>query len=670
MKTIYAFVFVLTSVFAIGVFAAEPEPLNMQTLLKGSKIPLKREYPFSKTVKACEDFHRYVCEPAEKAFKLPADRSAWIFAFSDSGERMLYMKKAYFKKLTAGLEPKLPRTKNVKRLYQACMNRKVRKDEEVELVKTQLEKIMAAKDVKELRQQVNQRILTPFGIFLNVFDITNQDNPKRNDVGLLPDGMTLPERSYYDDKKIVADLHSLAQLFFKEIKLDKAKERADAIVEFEQKFAHIHPLPAEMRQIWSANTYIKREELTANYPNIDFSKVFASINSDTRVRNLTKDSLAYLNKFLGETQLFNLQSVMLFYTLRGYLDEAYPKYFKASHEFAHKHLGGPPKRPPLDERCTYAAMGGLGKELDAELIEVLFPGFDGAKVRDVAEGVRQSILKGLKANTWLTEAARKEAINKIKDAPLRLMKPDTEADWNFAEVGELNESKAIANDIMLAEAGIAQMLKKIKKERNRAEWFTGPLTVNAFYSPDDNQFVLPQGILQYPFFDAEQSRLENLGAMGMVVGHELGHAVDDEGSKFDSKGALRQWMTEQDLKNFSERGAKLINQFEKAGHNGKLTLGENIGDNVGLYFALETAFPEPDKASVEDIRKFFQAYARNWCGVMRPGALKMRLKTDPHAQFYARINQQVVHKELFYRAYGCKAGDKMYLAPEDRVQVW
>jgi putative endopeptidase len=650
--------------------AAAQEELTVESLLKGSKIPLKREFPLSKKTKPCDDFHLYVCENAEKAFKLPSDRSAWYFSFADSAERILHMKKAYFKKLTKGLEPKLERTKNVKRVYQACMNVKAHTQEERDFVKKQLAEITAPKDPAEMRAFLNGRTWTPYGLFLGIFDIANQDNPKRNDVGLIPDGMTLPERSYYEDKKALADLHAMAEKFFKAIKADKAKERADAVIDFETKFAMIHPLPADMRKLFSDNTYVKRDELLKTYPNMGFDKVFEKIPKDTNVRNITKDSMAYVNTYLGESSLFNLQSLAMFYTIKDNMDDAYPEFYKVIHEFRRKHMGGPPKRAPRDERCTYAAMGALGKELDAELITVLFPNFDGAKVRDTAETIRQAVLAGLKRNTWLTDGARKDAISKIKDAPLRLMQPETEKDWNFLEIGELSDTLAIANSYALSIAGIAQMQKKIREERNRSEWFTGPLTVNAFYSAEDNQFFLPQGILQYPFFDAAQSKIENLGAMGMVVGHELGHAVDDEGSKYDSKGALRKWMTEKDIKAFNERGSKLIAQFEKAGHNGRLTLGENIGDNVGVNFAMEAAFPDKDKASVGDIKKFFQAFGRVWCGVVRPERRKVQLKTGHHAQPDARINEQVVHRDLFYKAYECKAGDRMYLPPEDRVQMW
>ena len=177
------------------------------------------------------------------------------------------------------------------------------------------------------------------------------------------------------------------------------------------------------------------------------------------------------------------------------------------------------------------------------------------------------------------------------------------------------------------------------------------------------------GILQYPFFNPEGDIIENLGAVGAVIGHELGHGIDDQGSRYDEDGKLKQWMTMKDLKEFSSRGYKMIEQFNKVGHNGVLTLGENIGDLVGLTFAYQAAFPE-NNPSVEDQKKLFVAYGRLWCGVARPKAEESQLKTDPHALGWARINEQVKHQKAFAQAFNCKKGDKMTLSDDERIKIW
>ena len=180
---------------------------------------------------------------------------------------------------------------------------------------------------------------------------------------------------------------------------------------------------------------------------------------------------------------------------------------------------------------------------------------------------------------------------------------------------------------------------------------------------------MPIGILQYPFFVAEGDLVENLGAVGTVIGHELGHGIDDEGSKFDAQGKLRQWMTDQDIKKFQDRGSKMMDQFNKIGHNGALTQGENVADLVGLTFSYNAAFPNGNGTN-QDKQKFFVAYGRLWCNVMREKAKEMQLKTDPHSLGYARINEQVKHQRGFHEAFSCKKSDALFLSENDRITIW
>lgn len=202
----------------------------------------------------------------------------------------------------------------------------------------------------------------------------------------------------------------------------------------------------------------------------------------------------------------------------------------------------------------------------------------------------------------------------------------------------------------------------------------GPLTVNAYYNPPDNKFVMLQGILQYPFFDGTMTDAQTLGAVGMVVGHELGHGFDDNGSKYNEDGVLLQWMPKADLEQFQQRTALLVEQFNPIGGEinpeyGKLTLGENIADTSGLRFAYEAAFPG-NQGTMGDKRAFFLQYARVWCGIMRPEEFKRRLRVDPHAQTESRVNLPLMHQPGFYEAYGCEAGDRMYLPADKRMELW
>ncbi len=180
---------------------------------------------------------------------------------------------------------------------------------------------------------------------------------------------------------------------------------------------------------------------------------------------------------------------------------------------------------------------------------------------------------------------------------------------------------------------------------------------------------MPIGILQYPFYDPNLPDEMNLGAVGVVIGHELGHGIDDEGAKYDATGALHQWMTAADIQRFQERGRKLVEQFNRIGHDGVLTLGENIGDLTGITFAYNAAFPSGQGDQAQK-KNFFLQHARLWCGVERPEYAKMQLKTNPHARGWARVNQQVKNQPEFAKAFACQSKDAMVLPPQSVVKIW
>lgn len=639
-------------------------------LMKGITIPEKRSFPLSTKVSPCEDFHKYVCSEVEEHFKLPADRVIWTFAFSDSAERLLQAKRNYFLLLGKGYKTTTERAGQFKDVYNACMKTDKEREQEKFYVKQEITAIDAVKSREDLLKFLANRIDKPDYTFISFDDLPNQDDPSINDLMLITHMMSLPERSYYKKEDLMKDFRALGKLFFETLKLKDAEKRANAVIDLEKEFAEVNPLPAEMRQRWAMNTYLPRDQWLSKYPNYQLEAFFKTIPANTKIRDVAKESMAFVNEALAKNDVQVLKDMVLFHSLKDTMDEAYPKFFKAYFDFRKKYLGGPEKRPPLQERCTKLVMGSFGMELDNELLPILFPNFPEDRVINVAERTRKSIIDGLRKNTWLSSEARKEAIKKIEVASLNLVKPHRAEDWDFLPMQKYDANAPITNMKKIQQAGIQKIYDELKEKRNRNRWGMPPLTVNAYYSPPDNHFMLMQGILQYPFFDANQSDIENTGSTGSVVGHELGHGIDDQGSQYDADGKLARWMTTNDLAEFSKRGGQFVERFDKLGHNGRLTLGENIGDHVGITFAFHAAFPDPEKASQADIQKFFVAYARAWCTVATPGAVEAQIKTNPHAMGWARINGQVVEHDAFAKAFSCKAGDKMYIEPKDRIRVW
>jgi putative endopeptidase len=637
-----------------------------------SEIPPRRDFPLNSKINPCQDFHQYVCSLAESRFQLRPDRSSHDFAFDDSRERILEARKSFMKNLPQ--EKNLSaRARQFQNYYLSCMDTDVRAKEEkarASELKEQLAKIKTAKDFIAFLADETLKGRGGMIVFNNRPDL---DQPEKMDVYLASSLMYLPDHSYYENKALMKDYEDLITQFFTttypEVKTEKAREKAKAIVDLQKEFIKTYPQAAVRRQRYSENRVFSQAEILKTYPHLQLEKFLNLAPKKALVNVPIPEGLAYLDAHVSDANLDLLKDLYYFREISSIMDEGYPEYFQASFSLNHKYFGGPEKRPDLQERCTRVVSENFNMEMDQVLVSRLFPGFNSKKVATIIESIRTSIIQGLQKNTWLSAGAKKEALKKIKTARLQLVQPHTDKEWDFLPIQKYSPTTYLKNSEIYEKASLDKVIADLGKPTNHDAWAMGPLTVNAYYSPTDNKFVLPIGILQYPFYDKDGDLIENLGAVGAVTGHELGHGIDDQGSKYDEKGRLHAWMTTEDLAEFNRRGQKMIDQFNKIGHNGSLTQGENIADLVGLTFAYHAAFPE-EKGKSEDKQKFFISYARVWCNVQRPEFAAMLRKTNPHADPSARINEQMKQQSGFAEAFSCKAGDPMVLNEDQKVKIW
>lgn len=637
-----------------------------------SEIPAKREFPLNPSVNPCEDFHQYVCSNVEASFKLRDDRSYHNFSFSDSNERILESQKKFMKTLPTAKDLDA-RTQQVKDFYLSCMNAPAKaKSEKSEVVRFAKE-VSGLKTVHDLVAYSNKNIPQSQSLFLNIWAMNNQDDSNKIDAGVGARFMLLPDHKYYEDAKLMKDFKALLVLFLQNvepgIKKSVAEQRAQDVIDMQLELIKTYPVAAVRRQRWSEKRTLSQADLIKKYPLLQLDQALSYVPSTSPVNVPIPESLDFANKDLATRPLQAWKDLYMYKELDGVMDDAFQKFFKASFNFSKKYLGGADKRPDRQERCTSQVSDYFSKELDAALVDKLFPDFDESKIQEVGTRIRASIAEGIKANNWLSKEAKKEAQTKIEKARLQLVKPQNDREWDFVPQRTYKADSYVGNLQTYAGASWEKTMKELREPANKDAWGMGPLTVNAYYNPPENKFVLPIGILQYPFYDKDGTVIENLGAVGAVMGHELGHSIDDSGSKYDESGRLKQWMTMKDLAEFQKRGEVMVDQFNKAGHDGKLTLGENVADNVGLTFSYKAAFPK-NEGSIEDKKKFFVAYGRLWCSVVRPDMAKRLLKTDPHANGKARINEQVKHQAAFTEAFFCKPGDKMSLPENERIHIW
>jgi putative endopeptidase len=658
------------------------ETVTRDELYQNARVPAHRDFPLSTKIKPCDNFYDYVCSEVKSQFTLPDDRSSHTFTFSDPAERLLAAKKNYL----AFLQTKSHLTKRQRILstnFNSCLNETARAGEEKRIVareKTQIENLATLARFREL---MSERILSSdFSISSAYFaenDITNRD---KYSVYIMSGTMTLPERSYYQNPEVRNALKQVFALFFKTIGLGDEDVRAQKLLDLETQIAVIKPLPADMRPRFSSTDYIvSRTDLVNRYPALMLDKVVKQVPKNIKIFDVAPEVMKFENDLAASGDLETLKDYVLYHSLSALMDEGYPEFFNAKFQFNNRFLGGPLTRPSLTERCARFIDGTFNFELSAELLPLLYSPDTQKKVEKIAEEIRKTKLNEIKQNKWISEQGRAGALEKMKKLRLMIFKPKAEKDWDFNASGVVYQNDTyIQNQKNLTVANMWRDIKRLKSKRNHDRWGMSPTTVNAYYSPSDNQFVLPAAIFQPPFYEESAPEYLNLGSIGAVTGHEIGHGIDDQGAKFDANGVVRQWLSDADLVEFHKQAdGKLIKLFDNIlvdgiPHNGKLTLGENIGDNVGIHSAYRAAFANSSKLSPDELknrqRRFFEQYARIWCYVARPKAVQAQLKTDVHALGEGRANGQVVQMDGFYEAYSCKPGDKMYVPPEERVNIW
>ena len=668
-------VFVISLFNSIGYGYAEKVSAihpNSTAAAPSSAIPDKREYPVNNSINPCVNFYEYACSPVISSFKLREDRSIHNFAFNDASERLLEFKKKYFLNL-AQKSPESVMEGEVKNYYLACMNQQSRQKEELAFVKQTKEMLEKIKTKEDFLNMIAENITNPSRLSFVSFNpvIPNPDRPSYNDLFFDIQLMSLPEGSYYKNKNLTKELRKLIKQFFISIEDKSPKQKANWVFNFEKELAQKYPTPPEVEELLYSRTEISREALIKNYPNLKLEKFLASIPKHVVIRNIIgNDTMEFLNKKLKTATLEELKSVYLYFQLSSIMDDAYPEFFAKKFEFNKKYLGGANERADRHERCTKIVMQHFNKEVDFILLPKIFPDFPKEKFIKSIEKIRSALLEQLNTNTWLEASTKQEAMRKIKTAKLLLVSPNNEEEWNFNPRTTYVIDAPIANSHKLAKLLMDKELKELDGPININRWQIGPLTVNASYNPAYNQIVFPVGILQYPFYDPNEPEEVNLGAIGMVIGHELGHAIDNHGSGFNADGVLKQWVSPKDKKIFNKKTQYLITQFNKIGHNGEFTLGENIGDLVGLSVAYKAGFPSGSKNNHDLKKRFFLQFARTGCETQREGLAKLRLKTDPHSLGYAMVNEQVKQQSGFKEAYSCKPEDPMVIPEKEIVKVW
>ena len=516
-------------------------------------------------------------------------------------------------------------------------------------------------------------------------------NPERYLVHLYQGGIGLPDKEYYTDEKYQeireAYVVHLAKMFelagWSEA---EAKENAKQIYSLEEKIAAIHWNQVESRDAEKTYNLKSFEELLALSPNISWSDYLAgsSLKPNLLESNVVMMPSFFegLSKLLTDANLPTFKLAMAMDLIRSYAPYLSSDFVQERFSFYGNKLTGQPVNRPRWKRAVTVVEGSLGEAVGQLYIERHFPAESKTRMDDLVSYLIKAYEQSIKSLDWMSDETKQKALIKLSKFNPKIGYPKKWKDYSSIEIAKDDLVTNIAN---VSSWQFEYNANKIGSPIDRDEWHMTPQTVNAYYNPGLNEIVFPAAILQPPFFSPEADDAINFGGIGAVIGHEIGHGFDDQGSKYDGDGKLVSWWTEEDRTAFEVLTKSLIDQFsalspsqldDKYKVNGELTIGENIGDLGGLGIAwkaylLSLAGKEPPVIDgLSAAQRFVMSWAQCWRTKHRDELLIQRLATDPHSPPEFRANQIVKNLDVFYKAFGVTEDDEMWLAEKDRVVIW
>ena len=522
-------------------------------------------------------------------------------------------------------------------------------------------------------------------------------------------GLGLPDRSYYLDesekgKKLQEGYKNYLTFLFTEAGYADPANAAAAVYALEDRIAREISWDRTVRRNRDL-TYnaLSKDEVHAMAGDFPAAKMLAEIGldaspiyvvslmppSDERAEELglTAETRAKIGKglpgmfeLLEEVPLATWQAWTIKSFLSGNASVLPTRFDEASFEFYGKTLRGTPEQRPRWKRAIGATQGALGELLGKSYVERYFPPENKAAMDELVANLRLAVADSINAIDWMGAETKKQALEKLASFDPKIgYRPNLET-YEGLEVGD----NPLENSIAAGAWGLKDDIAKLGGPIDRTEWFMLPQTVNAYYNPTKNEIVFPAAILQQPFFALSNDIAVNYGGIGGVIGHEIGHGFDDQGSKYDSTGKLRNWWTDEDRAAFDTLGDALVAQYNsycpldegETCVNGRLTLGENIGDVGGLslaYRAYKIATKGKEVPVIDGLtgdQRFFLAWAQVWRSNQREESYRNRLRTDSHSPEEYRVNGVVRNLDEWYEAFGVTKDDELYLPPEKRVKIW
>jgi endothelin-converting enzyme/putative endopeptidase len=645
-------------------------------------------------VKPGDDFYQYANGAWIKRTEIPPDRvgmDVWTKLADVGNKRMADL----IAEIAKSNPPAGSPTRKVADLYNSYMDEAGIEAKGLTPLRPHLDAIAAIKDKRELARALGETLRADVDALNN----TNYHTPNLfglwvapgfNDSDhytgyLMQGGLQLPDREYYlSDSEAMTKVRTQYQThvaaMLKLAGFSDADARAARIAELEHTIAQTHRTLADNENIHNANNTWTQADFPAKAPGLDWAEYFrgAGLSQQKSFIVWQPDAFTAESALVGSTPLDTWKDWLAYHVIEGHAGVLPKALAQERFAFFGKTLSGAQQQRPRWQRGVFVVDGYLGDVIGQVYAQRYFSPEAKAQVEAMVANLIAAFRKRIEALSWMDATTKAEAEAKLSTLYVGVGYPETWHDYSNFEV----KADDIFGNLWRGDvADYQRQIARLGKAVDRHEWSMTPQTVNAVNLPLQNALNFPAAILQPPFFDAQAPAADNYGAIGTVIGHEISHTFDSEGAAFDSKGRVRNWWTPEDMKHFEAATAQLAAQYDTykpfpdLALNGKQTLGENIADVAGIaaaydgYRASLSGKTAPVEEGFSGDQQFFLAFAQNWGEKTREAALRQQVMTDGHAPGEYRA-ATVRNIDAWYAAFDVKAGEKLYLAPADRVRIW
>tara|TARA_R110000744_G_scaffold68920_10_gene140104 strand:+ start:2430 stop:4490 length:2061 start_codon:yes stop_codon:yes gene_type:complete len=638
------------------------------------------------SVRPQDNFYRYVNGAWLNNNEIPGDKTS-IGSFYDLRDEADDSVKAIIEELAATKDLKMGSDEQkVADLFRSFMDTETRNAAGTAPIQAIFDRINSLKDKNELATFFGENQKIGVGSPLAFYISVDAKDSTRYATHVWQSGLGLPDRDYYfNETERFAALRTgyIAHIenMFNLAGLKDGKAAAQTIMALETKLAGFHWTKVESRD--STKRYNKFNVSDLNTVTDAFNwTAFLEAQGVPAQKDLIVNQPSFVKGFgetFAATSLADWQTYLTFHTLSNFASSLTTALDNENFDFYSKQLSGREEQRPMWKRGVSVVNSNLGEVIGKVYVARHFKPEAKTRMTQLVENLRGAYGASIDDLEWMSDSTKKAAHVKLASFDPKIGYPDKWEDYSELTI---KSDDLVGNKMRSGIVGHNKDVAKLGGPIDRQEWGMTPQTVNAYYNPTKNEIVFPAAILQPPFFNLAADDAVNYGGIGAVIGHEMGHGFDDQGSKYDGDGNMRNWWTEEDLAAFKVRTDNLVAQysnyavFDDLNVNGELTLGENIGDLSGVtiaYKAYKASLNGKEATVIDGLtgdQRFFMGYAQVWRGKMVEKSLRNRVATDPHSPAEFRALGSLSNMPEFYRAFDVKKGDAMYIAPEKRVKIW